>query len=148
MSEVEQFTLHCLLCGALKAGRFVPGERALGTQLVAHVDRDVIVLVGPTAWDLRIAPRRHLVSLSTTSDDAAPVLFAMRVVVNALRSALGVAGATIEPTLEIGGVGHVTFRVVPTAPCPRGQALQPDVESVASLVSGALDAALRTSLLP
>lgn len=147
-SAVEQPRVRCLLCGALKAGRFVVGERVLGTRVVAHLDRDVVVLVGPTPWDVRIAPRRHLVRLSTTSEEAAPVLFAIRVVVNALRSALGAAGATIEPTLEIGGVGHVGFRLVPTATGARAGLRPLDVETVVSLVSGALDAALRVSTVP
>lgn len=141
---VEQSGPRCELCGALEADRVAVGRRVLGTLVVAHVDPDVVVLVGPTSRDLLVAPRRHLVRLSTTPDAAAPALCALRVVVGVLRSALGAAGATVEPTLELGGGDHVVFRVVPTA-TGAGGAAPPGVETVVSLVAGALDPSRRAA---
>lgn len=132
---VSHLGLCCPLC-ALEGE--ATGERALGTRLVAHADTDTVVLVGPDAADVLVASRRHLVKLARTSDVAAPPLAAMRVVVNVMRSALGAAGATIEPTLEIGGPGHVSFRVVPTTSDLGHDAPSPDVETMVALLAGAL----------
>jgi hypothetical protein len=120
--------LRCQVC-ALAEDRLVVGTRALYTMVVAHADPEVVVLVDPGALDILVVPRRHLGALSTTPDLAAPVLSALRVVTDILRSTAGAAGATVEPTLGVGGTVHVCFRVVPTAPT-NGDTPHVDTESV------------------
>jgi hypothetical protein len=126
----------CRLC-ALAPDSLAPGLRALSTRIVAHLEPEVVVFVGPAARDLLVAPRRHLESLSATAAVLGDVLAAIRRVVNVLRSVLGTVGATVEPTLEVGGSAHISFRVVPTDPSAQVGALGPDVGTMVALIAGA-----------
>jgi hypothetical protein len=113
--------------------------------VVAYVDQEVLVLMGSTAWDVLVAPRRHLVTLSTTPEAAGPALSVMRTVADIMSSALGVAGATLAPTLEIGGGDHVCFQVVPTVTGAYVDAPPRDVDAMVTLVSCALDSARQSA---
>ncbi len=144
IATIKQSGLRCQLC-ALEADRLTVGERVLRTRVVAHVDQEVLVLAGPTAWDVLVAPRRHLVTLSTTPEAAGRALSSMRIVADIMSSALGVAGATLAPTLKIGGGDHVSFRVVPTVSGAHVDAPPRDVDAMVTLVSCALTSAQPTA---
>ncbi len=138
-AAVGQSSRRCELCGVLESDRLAVGGRDSDTRVVVHADAEVVVLVGPTAKDVLVTPRHHLARLPQTSALGAPALAAMRVVVNVLRSVLGVAGATVEPTHEIGGADHISFRVVPSTTGARREASHPDIDTMVSLLSGALE---------
>jgi hypothetical protein len=134
---------RCQLCALGQLA--TPVGRPIGTWAVAYADPALLVLVGRVAGDVVVTPRPHLARLTTTARMAAPVLSAVRVVVNTLRSELGASDPTVHPTSELVGTGHIGFRVVATNDGTPPGATSADGRTLAQIIAYGLGSYRRPS---
>lgn len=102
----------CLLCQAARPSE--AGALRDAGFVVAFVDSDLIALVAADRPGVLVAPRRHDTALFADPQLSAPVLAALRRMIEEVKLSYGVASARIEvvtgpPAKE----GHLCYHVVP-----------------------------------
>jgi hypothetical protein len=126
-------------CAICAASHELPGETGppAGPRAV-HADDAVIAFAEPDMNGVLIAPRRHIESLSTTTELAGDVLAGVRRAAVAVQVFYGASGVSVEPTSDFPGApGHVCFRILPTLPARLGAGAA-QLEMFVSVLRGVL----------
>lgn len=107
-------TCDCALC--CLSAPFDENLLSRAGFLVAYIDDDVIGIVPADRPGVLVAPRRHTPDLFAEPERSAPVLAALRRMVEEVKISYGVAEATVEPITDLPAAsGHVCYHVAPVA---------------------------------